>query len=282
MHLSKPGGFAPFKIENYKNMSCRIGIIGLGFVGSAIKDSMAYMHQDLVLIDTDPTRASGTYEQLQSCEGIFVCVPSPQGEDGKCDTSILESVLEKLKGYEGVIISKSTAPPDVYDRLGKEYMNLVHVPEFLTAANALRDYVNGKFAIVGSSTRAYANEALRIIEYSQKKLNRAQFCTLKEAALAKYTINTFLATKVIFMNEMYSLATKTGANYKAISDMIAMDLRIGMSHLDVPGPDGSFGFGGMCFPKDTAALLKFAEENDVELSVLKAAVSKNKVVRDVE
>jgi UDPglucose 6-dehydrogenase len=263
-------------------MSCRIGIIGLGFVGSAIKDSMAYMHQDLVLVDTDPTRASGTYEDLKSCEGIFVCVPSPQGEDGKCDTTILESVLDQLKDYEGVIISKTTAPPDVYERLGKEYMNLVHVPEFLTAANAPRDYVNGRFAIVGGNTRAYMNEALRIIEYSQKKLNRAQFCTLKEASLAKYTINTYLATKVIFMNEMYRLAEKTGAKYNAIADMIQMDLRIGNSHLNVPGPDGSFGFGGMCFPKDTAALLKFAEENDVELSVLKAAVDKNKVLRNVE
>ena len=97
---------------NYFN-SPKIGIVGLGFVGSAIKDAME-IHCDLVLVDKDSTRGTHTFADLHDCEGVFISVPSPQGDDGKCDTSILEYVLEKLKDYPGVIISKCTAPPLVY------------------------------------------------------------------------------------------------------------------------------------------------------------------------
>ncbi len=91
----------------------KIGIVGLGFVGSAIRDAMD-VSCSMVLVDKDPSRASNKFEDLKSCEGIFICVPTPFGDDGKCDTSALEDVLEKLEGYDGVIISKCTAPPLVY------------------------------------------------------------------------------------------------------------------------------------------------------------------------
>ena len=81
------------------------------------------------------------------------------------------------------------------------------------------------------------------------------------------------------MNEIYKLAEKTNCDFGVVAGMVIADNRIGKSHMQIPGPDGEFGFGGMCFPKDTAALLKFAEEQNVELSVLKAAVKKNKLLR---
>jgi UDPglucose 6-dehydrogenase len=81
------------------------------------------------------------------------------------------------------------------------------------------------------------------------------------------------------MNELYQLATKLGLDYNVIENAISLDYRIGPSHMRVPGPDGQFGFGGACFPKDTSALLKFAEEQDVQLNVLDAAVKKNLLVR---
>lgn len=256
-----------------------IGIIGLGFVGKAIEDSLNFV-TPLVIID--PAKGyNNTYEDIKQCTGIFICVPSPQNTDGSCDTSILESVLKKLKeiDYNGVIISKCTAPPDVYTRLNEECPNLIHAPEFLTAANANRDYVNGKFAIIGGSVLAYQREAERIIELTQPSLERIEHCTIGEAALAKYTINSFLATKVVFMNEMYEIAKAAGLDYTNISKLLSLDPRMGQSHLKVPGPDGSLGFGGMCFPKDTAALLKYAENIGVNLNVLDAAVKKNTLLR---
>jgi UDP-N-acetyl-D-mannosaminuronate dehydrogenase len=88
----------------------KVGIIGLGFVGGAIASSFKASMTKIIIVDVDPKKSTGTYKDLMSCEGIFVCVPSPSLDNGSCDTSILESVLEKLKDYEGVIISKTTAP----------------------------------------------------------------------------------------------------------------------------------------------------------------------------
>lgn len=260
----------------------KVGIVGLGFVGSAIRDAMDGA-ASLVLVDKDKLRGPNTFEDLFDCEGIFVCVPTPMGDDGVCNSSILEDVLFNLKDYKGVIISKCTAPPSVYQTLNDQYPNLVHAPEFLTADNAVRDYLNGTFAIIGGSVGAYQRDAERIIRWGQENLGEnVQFCTIQEAALAKYTINSFLATKVAFMNELYFLAQAAGQNYTKIAQMVSMDNRIGKSHMRVPGPDGQFGFGGMCFPKDTSALLKYAESIGVQMNVLDAAVKKNTILRLTE
>ena len=283
MKIPMPGTLGGAKIIFSQSMKLnppKIGIVGLGFVGSAIKESMVFSDQEIVIID--PAKGyTNTYQDLIDCEGVFVCVPSPQGDDGSCDTSILESVLQNLQstGYIGVIISKCTAPPDVYEQLNNQYPNLVHAPEFLTAAKANSDYANGTFAIIGGKVTAYVREAERIIRIGQSQLNQVQYCSIGEASLAKYTINCFMSTKVIFMNEIYNLANKMGLNYDTIANMVKMDKRFGTSHMQVPGPDGSFGFGGACFPKDTSALLKIAEEQSIDMSVLNAAVKKNTLLR---
>ena len=270
----------------FKNQSMeKIGIIGVGYVGGAIKNAMELgWPEQLVLVD--PAKGyTNTINDLKECSGIFICVPSPQGDDGSCDTSILESVLKQLKeiNYTGVIISKCTAPPIVYERLNEAFPNLIHAPEFLTAANADRDYVNGKFAIIGGSVLAYQREAERIIRIGQQSLgDNVKYCSIGEASLAKYTINSFMSTKVIFMNEMYQLSQAMGLNYNKIAEMVRMDHRIGNSHMQVPGPDGAFGFGGACFPKDTSALLKIAEQQGTPMNVLDAAVKKNTLLRLTE
>ena len=260
----------------------KIGIIGLGFVGWAVKSS--YDGKDVELVLCDPAKGYDTsYQEFLDCDAIFVCVPSPQGDDGSCDTSILENVLDKIQsiGYNKVIISKVTAPPDYYTTISKKYENLVHAPEFLTAANAVNDYINGEFLIIGG-TYDYNCQAEIVIRIGQTKVtdDKVKYCEIGEASLSKYIINCFLSTKVIFMNEMYNITKKFGYNYDAIVDNITMDKRIGMSHNQVPGPDGYFGFGGYCFPKDTSALLSFAKDHNVELDVLKSVVVKNKLIRN--
>ncbi len=259
----------------------KIGIIGLGFVGGAIKASVDW--GDNLWVVVDPAKGfNATYQDLkEQTEGVFVCVPTPMGDDGVCDTSFLENVLENLKAvnYDGVIISKCTAPPSVYEKLNKDHPNLVHAPEFLTAANANRDYVNGTFSIIGGRVSAYIREAERIIRVTQPNLNNVMHCTISEAALAKYTINSFLATKVAFMNEIYEIASAAGMDYNTVARMVTLDTRIGATHMQVPGPDGSFGFGGACFPKDTSALLKYAETLNQTPMVLDAAVKKNTLLR---
>jgi UDPglucose 6-dehydrogenase len=284
--IPMPGTIGGAKVlfkQTTKSSLPKIGIVGLGFVGGAIQHTFDF-EAKLILVDNNPTRGIHQFSELSDCTGIFICVPSPQGEGGVCDTSILEDVLAKLKSmnYQGVIISKCTAPPNVYTQLNEEFPNLVHAPEFLTAANAVRDYANGTFAIIGGKVEAYRNEAERLIRLSQKELTTIHHCSIGEASLAKYAINSFLATKVIFMNELYQMAHAMNLNYDDIAHMVTSDKRIGSSHMQVPGPDGSFGFGGACFPKDTGALLKIAESLNLTPMVLDAAVRKNTFLRLTE
>lgn len=281
LNMSMPGTIGSARVI-FKNIKMkRIGIIGLGYVGGAIQASVDWPDAFFII---DPLKGyNNTYQDLkEETDGVFVCVPSPQGDDGSCNTEILESVLKELKAvnYNGVIISKCTAPPNVYEKLNNEFPNLVHAPEFLTAANANKDYANGKFCIIGGSVMAYLREAERIIRQTQPSLgDNVRFCSIGEASLAKYTINSFLATKVTFMNELWGIAVASGLNYDTIVDMIKMDPRIGTSHMQVPGPDGYYGFGGACFPKDTAALLKYSESVGYKPTVLESAVVKNTILR---
>lgn len=283
--MSMPGtiGSAKLIFNNMNFLEAKIGIVGLGFVGNAI--SQAYDHMTVTKVIIDPAKGyNNSYTDLVSTDAVFLCVPTPQGDDGSCDTSILESVLSELQkiNYTGVIISKCTAPPSVYKTLEKQFPNLIHAPEFLTAANAVYDYANGKFAYIGGEINAYRKEAERIIKLGQPGLTNIIHCSIEEAALAKYILNSFMATKVVFMNEMYRLAESIGCDYENIRRMLSVDPRIGNTHMKVPGPDGLFGFGGYCFPKDTAALLKFAEQAGVEMMVLDAAVRKNTFLRLTE
>jgi UDPglucose 6-dehydrogenase len=264
-------------------MTTNIAVIGMGFVGGTIRESLVPLNgTEINLIAIDPDKGwHASYDEIKHFNAVFVCVPSPQSTDGTADTSILENVLTKLNevNFKGVIISKVTAPPDVYTRLQESYSNLVHAPEFLTAANAFNDYVNGKFAIIGGAVHDYRQEAERIIRMSQPLLTSVKHCNIAEASLAKYSINSFLATKVVFMNELAKLAEASGCDWETVRGLIGQDSRIGTSHMQVPGFDGSYGFGGMCFPKDTSALLKYAEKIEQDLNVLDVAVKKNLILR---
>ena len=262
-------------------MKTKIAVIGLGFVGGTIHKSLLDK-PDLECIGIDPAKGFDVpYSTIKDAVGIFVCVPSPMNTDGSADVSILKNVLKDLKSinYQGVIISKVTAPPDVYASLQYEFPNLVHSPEFLTAANAYHDYINGSFAIIGGDNKEYVNIADRLIHVSQPYLKKVMHCSIKEASLTKYAINSFLATKVLFMNEMATLSNATGCDWNNIKDLMQLDQRVGQSHMQVPGPDGHYGFGGYCFPKDTRALLFYADSIGVSMDVLDAAVKKNLLLR---
>lgn len=266
-------------MDEYSNFLPTYGIVGLGFVGSAVKHSMQG-RANIKVVDVDPTKSSHSIDQLIDCEGVFVCVPTPQADDGVCDTSALEDVLTKLEYYTGPIISKCTAPPAFYKKLSEKYINLIHAPEFLTAANAKQDYILGTFAMIGGSSSAFRGEAERIIRIGQKNLKDVRHCSVEEAALAKYGINTFLATKIVFMNEMYLLCEKTGVDFDKVAELIKLDSRIGSTHMKVPGPDG-FGFAGMCFPKDTSALYHYAKSNGIEMEHMRNVIEVNKKLRNI-
>lgn len=257
----------------------KIGIIGYGYVGSAVAAS--YPNGEILI--NDPQHPSSTVDELkEQCRAIFVCVPTPQSDSGECDTSILESVITNLDGYKGVVIAKSTASPGVYaDLESKHNIKLSHVPEFLTQARAKFDYVNPHKIVVGCREEI-RQQVADVIMTSAINFERVdiEYCTIQEASFFKYLANTQLAIKVVVNNEYADLAKRLGVKWERVVDIARTDYRLGATHWAVPGPDGARGFGGACFPKDTAAMAHIAKENGVVLNVLVAAIDKNKTYRE--
>ena len=259
----------------------KIGVIGHGYVGSAVAAS--YPAECVLINDPALGDQSVSLEQLTNeCKAIFVCVPTPQSTSGKCDTSILESVIDKLTDYSGIVIAKSTATPATYKRLEQKYnIKLAHVPEFLTQARAKYDYVNPHKIVVGCKKEIRHNIA-DVLEASAINFDRVaiEYCSIEEASFFKYMANTMLAMKVIINNEMAGLASELGLNWDTLTNIAKTDYRLGSTHWAVPGPDGQKGYGGACFPKDTAALAAIATEAGVKLDMLSTAMAKNQIIRD--
>lgn len=263
----------------------KIGIIGNGFVGSAIMHGFILHVDDIMIYDKDPKRSTHSMKELvNNSNVIFICVPTPMFESGECDLSIVESVAKELSQYDcinkKVVVIKSTVVPGTVEDLAEIYpkMNFVFNPEFLTERKARLDFINTSRIVLGSNN-LLANdvvEELYKIRFPYTKIIKTDFGT---AQLIKYMANCFFATKVSFMNEMYQICEAINGDWDTALNGFISDGRIGNSHVDVPGHDGHLGFGGKCFPKDINAMIKKAEEIGVNPKVMKGAWEKNKEVR---
>jgi UDPglucose 6-dehydrogenase len=265
-------------------MKLKLGVVGSGFVGGAVINGFNTPNVDMWVVD--PKKTSVTLQQMVENDPhlVFVCVPTPESSDGSVDVSIVDGVLSDLDkfGYQGIVVIKSTITPDHLTRFDQQYdVQLVYNPEFLTEANAHKDFINPPMQILGGHWNNCEAVERAYVKFSHVKIVPTFKTDIVSASLLKYTINSWLATKVTFMNELYHLHKASDANtsWEQFTDMLQRDRRIGDSHLRVPGPDGSFGFGGHCFPKDTAGLLSYADKNNVELSVLSKAVETNARIR---
>jgi UDPglucose 6-dehydrogenase len=263
----------------------KIGIIGNGFVGSALIHGFVLHTESIYVFDKDPHRSTHSMAQLvENSDIIFICVPTPMFESGECDLSIIEEVAEELSSYKDIeskiVVIKSTVVPGTVEGLAMKYpqISFVFNPEFLTERKARLDFINTARIILGSD-KVEASEVVERLyrdRFPHTKIIKTDFST---AQLIKYMANCFFATKVSFMNEMYQICTAINADWQTAVDGFISDGRIGNSHIDVPGHDGDLGFGGKCFPKDINAMIKRAEEIGIEPSVMRGAWEKNKEVR---
>jgi UDPglucose 6-dehydrogenase len=259
-----------------------LGIIGRGFVGSAVANGF---DKDCDQIIVDPKYTDNTIEDVIDCKLVFVCVPTPVSEDGSCDTTIANDVLTELNRlqYKGVVVIKSTIIPDYLHEFKKEFeLKIVYNPEFLTEANANEDFKNPPFQVFGGKWRDCEVVEKAYLRHSSVRIVPTFKVDLTTASLLKYTINSWLATKVTFFNELKQLHElgSSMVSWEQFTDMLSRDERIGNSHMQVPGPDGEPGFGGHCLPKDTEALLNYANKKNIKMSVLRKAVQTNKKIKD--
>lgn len=268
-------------------MSYRIGIVGRGFVGGAMYENFKDVFSVLVW-DKDVNKRLNveSFEDfVDRSDIIFVCVPTPMTEDGQCDTSIVEFVINDIAKVDRrkYVVIKSTVTPGTTQRLAEENgMVIGFNPEFLTEANAYNDFRHQPLIILGSDNTGLGTVLAQIYyEYNAKVDNVAHVIqrTTKEAELFKYLANCFLATKVIFANEFKTLCDKVDVDYGRIAEVAVLDKRLGHTHWRVPGPDGKLGFGGSCFPKDTSAMIHFADSIGSTLWLLTEATYINDDLR---
>jgi len=260
----------------------KLGIIGKGFVGSAVANGF---DKDCKQTIVDPKYTDNTLEDVLDCKLVFVCVPTPVSEDGSCDTTIVKDVLIELsmRDYKGVVVVKSTIIPDYLHEFKKEFdLKIVYNPEFLTESNANEDFKNPPFQVFGGKWRDCEVVEKAYLRHSSVRIVPTFKVDLTTASLLKYTINSWLATKVTFFNELKQLHElgSSMVSWEQFTDMLSRDERIGNSHMQVPGPDGEPGFGGHCLPKDTEALLHYANKKNIKMSVLRKAVQTNKKIKD--
>jgi len=262
----------------------KLGIVGHGFVGTAVDHGFT---RDIQKFIVDPKHNStNTIEDLIKFkpDATFVAVPTPQSESGECNTEILEGVMQQLNTSKGLlVIVKSTVPAYKLQKIQEECINIriVYNPEFLTEKNYIDDFVNPAMHVFGG-----INADTDTVEKLYKEHSDCADCPVYKtdlitASMVKYCINSFLATKVTFMNEMYDvLKAAKGANWNTFTKIIANDPRIGNSHMKVPGNDGQRGYAGSCFPKDTAALAWFAREIlNTQFTQLETSIKINDTLR---
>lgn len=263
----------------------RIGVIGNGFVGSAVIHGFILHVDDILVHDHDTKKSTHSFEEtVDKSEIIFLCVPTPMYESGECDTSIIENCVKNLSIFnqidQKIIVIKSTVVPGTVEKLAESYpnMNFVFNPEFLTERRARLDFINSARIVLGSNKRDSLDkvEKLYRIRFPHTHIIKTDFGT---AQLIKYMANCFFATKVSFMNEMFQICQSINGDWETAVEGFITDGRIGNSHIDVPGHDGDLGFGGKCFPKDINAMIKRSEDLGVDPKILKAAWEKNKEVR---
>lgn len=230
-----------------------IGIIGYGFVGKAV----AYGFPNAQQIISDPAYNATTVREVvnENPEAIFVCLPTPTDDS---NYSILKGVLDQIKSldYKGLTVVKSTILP----RHLEGYDVLLN-PEFLSRNTANEDFVNPPFVLIGGDKEKANLLYMIYAKYSIVTLDKVIITDLKTASLAKYTFNSFYATKITFMNQLYDVCQKEDVDYNELKKIMHHNPWIANQHIDVPGWEGR-GFSGPCLPKDTAAL---AKEYDLDL-----------------
>jgi len=250
-----------------------IGIIGQGYVGTAIKEGFQQHYEIFTYDKYDEEKSTANLWTLALRSNvIFVCVPTPMNTDGTCHTDIVESVIKEIDDcnheHKPTVVIKSTVPPGTTDRLHKKYKNIdvIFNPEFLTEMNFIEDFKNQSRIILGGVRRG--TSLLRQV-YSKVFPHATIVKTnAKYAETVKYFINCFLGTKVSFANEMKMLCDEIDIDYDKVVEYATYDERLGKSHWAVPGPDGELGFGGHCLPKDVSALVNGYDDMELLQAVL--------------
>jgi len=225
-------------------------------------------------------------EGIQDAEIVFLALPTPPGEDGSADLSYILGVADELgkmlKDYK-VIVDKSTVPVGTAEKVTAVIakhatvdFDVVSNPEFLREGYAVDDFLKPDRVVIGTSSERAKKVMEQLYKPFVRQGNPIIFMDEKSAELTKYAANSFLATKITFMNEIANFCELVGADVDKVRIGIGSDTRIGKRFL-FPG----IGYGGSCFPKDVQALVKSGREENFEFEILNAVMAVNEQQKTV-
>lgn len=238
-----------------------VSIVGVGFVGSAL----SALFTDAVLFDRFK-RFPTTREQVNQTDVAFLCLPTPNREDGTCDTSAIEEVMSWIE--TPIIVLRSTVTPGTTASLVMKYpqKTILYMPEFLREKTAVQDTLKPSRIVIAGPHEA----GTKVLSLMYERLGHyppTQVTDYKTAELVKLATNAYLSMKVGFVNELHQIASFYHIDWDLFKDAFLLDSRIGNSHMD---PNGTGGFGGHCFPKDITMLVKTADTIGTPAPLLKA------------
>lgn len=281
---------SPTFIEDFSIGEATVGQVGHGFIGNAVVE-LFRPHCKLVVI-YDKAKAENRddgnlrfvpdlYRVVSESQVIFVAVPTPMKPSGECHTDIVEGVLQEIQNVavnigrsldSFIVVLKSTVPPGFTQRMQDRYaLRLLFSPEFLTEANSVRDFKTTNRVLLGGELE----DARVVFKYFEGVWPDRQLATFVDhpdgpmqiihcdstvAEMVKLSTNFHLTARVMVSNELYMICEKLGIPYDDVKILTQLDRRIGLSHMNVPGPDGHLGYGGHCFVKDTRSLAYVADQ----------------------
>lgn len=255
----------------------KVGIVGVGMVGSAVRHGFTRIGHEVSVFDKKLPETS--IDNVISTDVVFISVPTPQAADGSCDVSIVEGVVDSLaqKNYKGLVTIKSTVEPGTTERLAQKHskLRLSFCPEFLRERAMYVDFVeNNDVCIIGTFNKEDA-ELLKEVHGELPK--QFSFVSPTEAELAKYFFNVFNALRIVYANQFYDVCKAVGANYNNVKNAMVKHRNVQNVYLDCN--ENFRGFGGACLPKDTSAMAEFAKRilgSDNGLSIFDGIVEINK------
>jgi UDPglucose 6-dehydrogenase len=283
----------------------RLGVVGTGYVGLTTGACFAHMGHTVVCGDIDQRKVDllnmghipiveegleqvvndarangrlsfvlGSQAAAKDADIVFLCVPTPQGDDGSADLSYIEQAAREIASVlkpGAVVVNKSTVPVGstiaVEKVLQRSDVSVVSNPEFLREGTAVADFLQPDRVVVGAANRAAAE---RVAELYASIDTPIIITDPASAETIKYAANGFLAMKISFVNAVAAMCEAVGADVAAVVDGIGSDTRIGSRFLN-PGP----GWGGSCFPKDSRALVKIAEDHGYNFSMMRGVIDVN-------
>ena len=229
----------------------KIGIIGCGFIGTALKVWLKENNPNVETFVSDPPK--GMNDDISNCDAYFIQIHLPTEDDGTQDLSLMTQIISKLPEDKPIWI-RTTILPGTSKKLTQLTGRQVHhMPEFLTERTYIEDFKWQPMIFTDDI------EMLKKIFPGKKHIDM----TSAEAEMVKYAHNVFGALKVTYFNCIYDICKKEGLDYQKVREGVLGSTYINDVHTQVPGPDGKYGYGGKCFPKDVDAFEKLYRDEPI-------------------